>query len=105
MPQAIRRSWPAFPIEAKILFVEDGFEKLALPPGTNQVRRSWYAQWFPQFSGGHGLFFGMVAAYKRASECMSNDGIQIIMFTHQSGSIWADMANIVWESGLQVCGR
>ncbi len=24
------------------------------------------------------------------------------MFTHQSGSIWADMANIVWASGLQV---
>jgi putative DNA methylase len=24
------------------------------------------------------------------------------MFTHQSGSIWADMANIVWASGLCV---
>ena len=24
------------------------------------------------------------------------------MFTHQSGSIWADMANIVWASGLKV---
>jgi putative DNA methylase len=24
------------------------------------------------------------------------------MFTHQSGAIWADMANIVWASGLQV---
>ncbi|WP_121306808.1 hypothetical protein [Paraburkholderia sp. BL17N1] len=24
------------------------------------------------------------------------------MFTHQSGSIWADMANIVWASGLHV---
>ena len=45
---------------------------------------------------------GMVAAYKRANECMSSDGIQIIMFTHQSSSIWADMANIVWASGLQV---
>ena len=29
-------------------------------------------------------------------------GIQVIMFTHQSGAIWADMANIVWASGLQV---
>jgi putative DNA methylase len=45
---------------------------------------------------------GMVAAYKRMSECMPDNGIQIIMFTHQSGSIWADMANIVWASGLQV---
>jgi putative DNA methylase len=44
----------------------------------------------------------MVAAYKRMTECMPDNGIQVIMFTHQSGSIWADMANIVWASGLQV---
>ena len=45
---------------------------------------------------------GMVAAYKRMTECMPDNGIQVIMFTHQSGTIWADMANIVWASGLQV---
>lgn len=45
---------------------------------------------------------GMVAAYRRMTECMSDDGIQVVMFTHQSGRIWADMANIVWASGLQV---
>ncbi|MCA9996345.1 MAG: DUF1156 domain-containing protein [Anaerolineales bacterium] len=45
---------------------------------------------------------GMVAAYTRMTECMPDNGLQIIMFTHQSGSIWADMANIVWASGLQV---
>ena len=45
---------------------------------------------------------GMVAAYKRMTECMPDNGIQIIMFTYQSGSIWVDMANIVWASGLQV---
>ena len=44
----------------------------------------------------------MVAAYKRMTECMPDNGIQVIMFTHQSGEIWADMANIVWASGLQV---
>jgi putative DNA methylase len=44
----------------------------------------------------------MVAAYRRMTEHMPDNGIQIIMFTHQSGSIWADMANIVWASGLQV---
>jgi putative DNA methylase len=44
---------------------------------------------------------GMVAAYKRMTECMPENGIQVIMFTHQSGSIWADMANIVWAAGLQ----
>jgi putative DNA methylase len=45
---------------------------------------------------------GMVAAYRRMTECMPDNGLQVIMFTHQSGSIWADMANIVWASGLQV---
>lgn len=45
---------------------------------------------------------GMVAAYRRMTECMPGNGIQVIMFTHQSGGIWADMANIVWASGLQV---
>lgn len=45
---------------------------------------------------------GMVAAYKRMTECMPDNGIQVIMFTHQSGTIWADMANIVWASGLHV---
>jgi len=45
---------------------------------------------------------GMVAAYKRMTECMPDNGIQVIMFTHQSGAIWADMANIVWASGLKV---
>ena len=44
----------------------------------------------------------MVVAYKRMTECMPDNGIQVIMFTHQSGSIWADMANIVWAAGLQV---
>ncbi|CAN5239200.1 DUF1156 domain-containing protein [soil metagenome] len=44
----------------------------------------------------------MVAAYKRMTECMPDNGIQIVMFTHQSGSIWADMANVVWASNLQV---
>jgi len=44
----------------------------------------------------------MVAAYQRMAECMPDNGIQVVMFTHQSGAIWADMANIVWASGLHV---
>lgn len=45
---------------------------------------------------------GMVAAYRRMTEKMPDNGLQVLMFTHQSGTIWADMANIVWASGLQV---
>jgi putative DNA methylase len=44
----------------------------------------------------------MVAAYKRMTECIPDNGMQVIMFTHQDGPIWEDMANIVWASGLQV---
>lgn len=47
---------------------------------------------------------GMVAAYKRMAECMPDNGIQVVMFTHQSGTIWADMANIVWAAGMHVTG-
>lgn len=50
----------------------------------------------------HDFKLGMVAAYKRMTEKMPDNGVQILMFTHQSSSIWADMANIVWASGLQV---
>lgn len=44
----------------------------------------------------------MVAAYKNMTEHMPDNGLQVIMFTHQSSTIWADMANIVWASGLRV---
>lgn len=45
---------------------------------------------------------GMVAAYRKMTQRMPDNGIQVLMFTHQSGAIWADMANIIWASGLQV---
>jgi len=44
----------------------------------------------------------MVASYRKMAELMPDNGLQIIMFTHKSGSIWADMTNIIWASGLQV---
>ena len=45
---------------------------------------------------------GMVRSYRKMAELMPDNGLQIIMFTHKSGSIWADMTNIIWASGLQV---
>jgi putative DNA methylase len=45
---------------------------------------------------------GMVDAYRRMAEHMPDNGIQVVMFTHQSGAIWADMANIVWAAGMHV---
>ena len=50
----------------------------------------------------HDFKLAMVAAYKAMGEKMPDNGIQVLMFTHQSGTIWADIANIVWASGLRV---
>ena len=44
----------------------------------------------------------MISAYRRMAELMPDNGIQVMMFTHKSGNIWADLANIIWASGLQV---
>ncbi len=45
---------------------------------------------------------GMITSFEKMALQMSDNGIQILMFTHQSGSLWSDIANIVWASGLQV---
>ena len=45
---------------------------------------------------------GMVNAYEAMTMQMSGNGIQIVMFTHQSAAVWADMAQIFWGAGLQV---
>ena len=44
----------------------------------------------------------MVAAYQAMSAHMPDNGLHVVMFTHQDASVWADMAAIVWGSGLQV---
>ena len=33
---------------------------------------------------------------------MPDNGIQIVMFTHQDAGVWADMAQIFWGAGLRV---
>lgn len=45
---------------------------------------------------------GMVTAYKAMADHMPQNGLQIVMFTHQDGAVWADMAAIMWGAGLQV---
>lgn len=45
---------------------------------------------------------GMIDAYKTLADRISPNGMQIVMFTHQSASVWADMAEIFWAAGLQV---
>lgn len=45
---------------------------------------------------------GMVEAYSAMSAKMPDNGVHVVMFTHQDAAVWADMAQIFWGSGLQV---
>jgi putative DNA methylase len=45
---------------------------------------------------------GMVEAYRAMARYMPDNGLQVVMFTHQDAGVWADMAAIVWGAGLQV---
>jgi hypothetical protein len=44
----------------------------------------------------------MVDCYRNLSAHMPDNGAQIVMFTHQDAAVWADLALILWASGLRV---
>lgn len=44
----------------------------------------------------------MVQSYKNLNQKMPTSGSQIVMFTHQNASVWADLTLILWASGLSV---
>lgn len=44
----------------------------------------------------------MADCYRCLSEKMPDNGIQVVMFTHQSAAVWADLAMILWAAGLRV---
>lgn len=44
----------------------------------------------------------MVDCYRNLAAHMPEDGMQCVMFTHQDASVWADLALILWASGLRV---
>ena len=45
---------------------------------------------------------GMVDAYRNLATHMPDNGMQIVMFTHQDAGVWADLALILWAAGLRV---
>lgn len=45
---------------------------------------------------------GMIDAYTAMANHMPDNGIQCVMFTHQSTEVWSDMVGIFWAAGLQV---
>ena len=45
---------------------------------------------------------GMMESYRNLTAHMPDNGIQIVMFTHQDASVWADLTLILWAAGLHV---
>lgn len=44
----------------------------------------------------------MVEIYTRLAKRMPDSGMQVVMFTHQDPSVWADLGMILWAAGLHV---
>jgi hypothetical protein len=44
----------------------------------------------------------MVEIYKNLARNMPDNGLQMVMFTHQDPSVWADLGMILWAAGLMV---
>lgn len=43
----------------------------------------------------------MVEIYKNLARHMPDSGLQMVMFTHQDPSVWADLGMILWAAGLR----
>jgi adenine-specific DNA methylase len=44
----------------------------------------------------------MVDIYANLARHMPDDGLQLVMFTHQDSGVWADLGMILWAAGLHV---
>ncbi|MBC7619740.1 MAG: DUF1156 domain-containing protein [Candidatus Saccharibacteria bacterium] len=43
----------------------------------------------------------MVEVYKNLARHMPDNGLQMVMFTHQDPAVWADLGMILWAAGLK----
>ena len=44
----------------------------------------------------------MIEVYRNLNNHMPDNGMQVVMFTHQSPAVWADLTMILWSAGLHV---
>ena len=44
----------------------------------------------------------MVDSYSAMTRHMPDNGMQVVMFTHQDAGVWADLGAILWAAGLRV---
>ena len=43
----------------------------------------------------------MVEIYQNLARHMPDNGMQMVMFTHQDPAVWADLGMILWAAGLK----
>jgi adenine-specific DNA methylase len=72
-----------------------------------QIAKS-FPEWIPDSRAelavkGDGEDFrrSMVEIYRNLARHMPENGMQMVMFTHQNPAVWADLGMILWASGLQ----
>jgi len=69
---------------------------------------SIFPEWTPDARAelavrGSGDYFrrSMVDVYKNLARHMPDNGLQMVMFTHQNPAVWADLGMILWAAGLK----
>lgn len=70
--------------------------------------RAIFPEWIPDARAelavrGSGDDFrrSMVEIYRNLARHMPDDGLQLVMFTHQDPAVWADLGMILWAAGLK----
>ncbi len=104
--------WPA-----DVWITDPGYADAINYEELSELFLAWYEQRLPElFPGwytdskralavaGKGQTFrqAMVECYRHLASLMPDDGLQIVMFTHQDAEVWADLALVLWAAGLQV---
>lgn len=73
-----------------------------------KIIRDIFSDWYTDskrilaIKGDENFNENMVDIYSNLANNMSDNGMQVVMFTHQDAKVWANLALILWASGLQV---
>lgn len=113
-----------FPVDARIIRRKNDFW-ITDPPYADAINYheltdfflAWYEKHIPKAfpdwytdtrkalavrGSGEDFKRAMVEIYKNLTNHMPDNGLQLVMFTHQDSSVWADLAMILWAAGLKV---
>ena len=116
-PSVITRDARTIGDENDIWITDPGYGDTIAYDELSELFLAWYDRRLPAvFPGwysdskralavkGEGETFSVALAecYQRLVETMSDDGFQVVMFTHQDTRVWADLAVVLWAAGLHV---